>query len=144
MTLRGGSLTADVNAMLTPENGYAVEHFLDAIERVLQSNTQIVVDDLELTVSITRSKNGGAYGKLRELAQNEVIAKNRMNPTDISNTLCFTICLAHFLDPHAHTNTLETSAMDMHTHMGFTEQQQIGFKDVSKFERALGIKIVVF
>ena len=49
INLRQGNLTTDVTAMLTPENGYAVEHFLDAIERVLQSNTQIMVDDnLEL------------------------------------------------------------------------------------------------
>ena len=56
--------------------------------------------------------------------------------------MCFTICLAHFLDPHAHTNTLEISVMDMN--MCTAEQQQIGFKDVSKFERALGNKMVVF
>ena len=41
-------------------------------------------------------------------------------------------------------NTLEISALDMQTCMGFSEQQQIGFKDVSKFERALGIQIFVF
>ena len=58
-------------ALYSDIDSYAVEHFLDAIERVLQSNTQIMVDDnLELMVSITRSKTGGAYRKLRELAHN--------------------------------------------------------------------------
>ena len=99
ITLRGGSLTMDVNVMLTPENGYSVESFLGAIERVLQSNAKIMTDDnLELTVSITRCVNGGAYRKLRDLVHNDIIRKNKMNlfcPTNITNKLCFAICLAH-------------------------------------------------
>ena len=69
ITLRGGSLTTDVNETeSTPENGYAVECFF---ERMLQSNTQIMVDDnLELTLSITCSKSGGVYRKLLGLAHN--------------------------------------------------------------------------
>ena len=87
MTLRRGSLATDVNTMLTPENGYAVKCFFDSIERVLQNNTQIMVDDnLELTVSIlTHNKNGGAYRKLRELAHKEVICKNWMHSFCPSN-----------------------------------------------------------
>ena len=47
----------DVNLMLVPENGYSVESFLGAIERVLQSNAKIMTDDnLELTVSITEQE----------------------------------------------------------------------------------------
>ena len=44
------------------------------------SNAKIMTDDnLELTVSITRSKNGGVYRKLRDLVHNNVIRKNKMN-----------------------------------------------------------------
>ena len=51
--------------MLTLGNGYSVESFLGAIERVLQTYAKITTDDnLELTVSITRYKNGGVYRKL--------------------------------------------------------------------------------
>ena len=99
ITLRGGSLTTDVNVMLTQENGYSVESLLGAIERVLQSNEKILTDDnLELTVSITWSKNGGVYRKLRDLLHNDVIRKNKIHllcPSNITNKLRFAICLAH-------------------------------------------------
>ena len=77
--------------MLTPENGYSVESFLGAIERVLQSNAKIMTDDnLELTVSITWSKNGGVYRKLRDIVHNDIIRKNKINlfcPSNITNKL---------------------------------------------------------
>lgn len=36
-------------------------------------------DNLDLTVSITWSRNGGAYKKLRDIAHNKVISKKIMN-----------------------------------------------------------------
>ena len=103
-------------------------------------------DNLELTVSITRCKNGGAYRKLRDLVHNDIIRKNKMNlfyPTNITNKLCLAICLAHYLNPEAPDDTLEHAAIGIQTRVGLDVQQKIGFKDVSKCERALGVKIVV-
>lgn len=82
ITLRWSGLTADVNA-------------------ILSCHLIMTDDSLELIVSITWSKNGVVYRKLRDRAHYEVISKNRLNlfcPSNISNYLCFTICLAHHLD----------------------------------------------
>ena len=56
ITLRGPSLTGDVNVMLTPVNGYGLDYLIEAIEKVLQSNADILTDQsLELTVAIARN-----------------------------------------------------------------------------------------
>ena len=148
ITLRGDSLTSDVNALLSSRDGYNVDRFADAIERVMQSNKHITTDNsLVLTVSIAMSKNGGVRRKVRDLAHNQVIDRNRMNlfcPTNISNNLCFAICLAHFLNPHAPHNTLETIADQIQAKAGYMRDHKVGFNDIGRFEFKFGVKIVVF
>ncbi|KAL7868638.1 hypothetical protein SRHO_G00100220 [Serrasalmus rhombeus] len=72
ITLRGGSLTADVNAVLSSRDGYNVDRFADAIERVMQSNKDIPADNsLVVTVSTAMGKNGGVRRKVRDIAHNQ-------------------------------------------------------------------------
>src|SRR4029434_8919556 len=102
---------------------------------------------LEVTVTIIRSRNGGAYRKLRDLAHNEVIRKKRMNlfiPINTTNNLCFAHCIARYMHPQATTNRLQEIAADMQRRAGFTIQQKIGFRDVVKFEALYDVKIVIF
>ena len=109
ITLRGNSLTSDVNVMLTPANGYGLEHLVNAIEKVLQSNAAILTDhSLELKVAIARSRNGGGgpRRKLRDLAHDEVIKQKRMHlfsPINRSNNLCFAVFSKSSKRPH-HAN----------------------------------------
>ena len=115
LTLRGDSLTSDVNVALSSRDGCSVDRFSDAIERLMQGNKNIKTDNsLVLTVSIAMGKNGGGVRrKVRDPAHNQVIAKNGLNlfcPTNISNSLCSAICLAHFLNPDVPHNTLEPIA----------------------------------
>lgn len=62
ITLRGPSLISDVNAVLSPNNNYSVDVFTNQLEKIMQSNSDVRVDDrLHLNVSIARSKQGGVY-----------------------------------------------------------------------------------
>ncbi|XP_048008700.1 uncharacterized protein LOC125243250 [Megalobrama amblycephala] len=148
ITLRGSSLTSDVDALLSPQNNYDPDLFINQLEKILQSNSDVTVDEaLDLRVSIAMCKNGGARRKMRDLLHNQVISKNRMNlfcPTNITNNLCFTICLAHFLNPEKPHTELEAVAASIQKSAGFTDQHKISFNDISCFERMLNIKIVTF
>ncbi|MGL5905024.1 MAG: hypothetical protein ACRCZO_20250, partial [Cetobacterium sp.] len=148
ITLRGSSLTSDVDALLSPQNNYEPDLFINQLEKILQSNSDVTVDEaLDLRVSIAMCKNGGARRKMRDLLHNQVITKNRMNlfcPTNITNNLCFTICLAHFLNPEKPHTELEAVAASIQKSAGFTAQHKISFNDISCFERILNIKIVTF
>ncbi|KAI7798435.1 putative DNA polymerase-like protein, partial [Triplophysa rosa] len=60
ISLRSPSLKSDVNTVLCPDNGYDERFFVDQFEAVAQSNDQVMADDnLQLHVSIARSRNGG-------------------------------------------------------------------------------------
>ncbi|XP_053481752.1 uncharacterized protein LOC128608210 [Ictalurus furcatus] len=148
ITLRGPSLPSDVNAVLSPDNDYDLHIFTQQLENIMQSNSDVRADEcLDLYVSIARGKHGGAYRKIRDLAHNEVIARNRMNlfcPNNISNNLCFAICLSHFLQPHTPCSELESLAASLQKTAGYSVQQKIGFNDITRFERLLHVKIVVF
>ncbi|XP_059395371.1 uncharacterized protein LOC132127485 [Carassius carassius] len=150
ITLSGPSLTSDVNTLLSASNDYSVDLFISNLEKIMQSNTDVQFDEcLNLKVSIARSKQGGARRKLRDLAHNQVIDKNRLNlfvPSNIAgeNNLCFAICLAHFLNPQKPHTELEPVASALQESAGYTDQHMISLKDIAQFERMLNIKIVVF
>ncbi len=103
VSLHGESLPTDINAVLTPDNNHDVNTFIDQIERTVQSNADVGCDSaLQLCVSVVRNRKGGVRRKLSDLAHNMVIQKNMMNlfaPKNITNNMCFSICLAHFLNP---------------------------------------------
>ncbi len=96
---------------------------------------------LQLCVSVARRK------KLTDLAHNTVIQKNKMNlfvPINITDNMCFSICLANFLNPHCPDQELIRIAKNIHTDLAYEPQDKIAFHDVSKFETALDLKIVIF
>ncbi len=148
VSLHGESLPTDINAVLTPDNNHDVNTFIEQIERAVQSNMDVGCDSaLQLCVSVARNRQGGVRRKLSDLAHNMVIQKNKMNlfaPKNITNNICFSICLAHFLNPHSPDQELTRIAKNMHTEQGYEPQDKIAFHDVSKFEKALDLKIVIF
>ncbi len=150
INLRGASLTSDVNTLLSANNDYSVDLFINDLEKIMQSNSDVQFDkSLNLRVSIARSKHGGARRKIQGLAHDQVLAKNRLNlfmPLNITeeNNLCFAICLAHFLNPQKLHTELESVASALQEAAGYTDQHKISLNDIARFEHMLNIKIVVF
>ncbi len=76
-----------------------------------------------------------------------VIQKNKLNlflPGNITNNMCFSICLANFLNPQCPDQELVRIGRDIHTELGYEPQDKIAFHDVFEFEKALDLKIVIF
>ncbi len=148
VSLQGESLPTDINAVLTPDTNHDFSTFVDQIERAVQSNADVGCDSaLQLCVSVVRNRQGGVRRKLSDVAHNMVIQKNKMNlfvPKNISDNRCFSICLAHFLNPHCPDQELFDIAGNIHAELGYGPQDKIAFHDVSKFEAALDLKIVIF
>ncbi len=148
VSLHGESLPTDINAVLTPDNNHDVNTFIEQIERAVQSNADVGSDSaLQLCVSVARNRQGGVRRKLSDLAHNMVIQKNKMNlfiPKNITDNMCFSICLAHFLNPQCPDQELVRIGRDIHTELGYEPQDKIAFHDVYKFEKALDLKIVIF
>lgn len=149
ITLTAPSLQTPVIGILTHGNNYDVDGFMDQIERVLQSNDRLLSDqtvEFEASVAMNR-QGGGRRRKLVDLAVDEVIKRKKTSlfcPTNISNNLCFSICLARFLNPQHPESELEKLGTVIQNSVGFSIQDRIGLGDIASFERALGIKIVVF
>ncbi len=148
VSLQGESLPTDINAVLTPDTDHDFSTFIDHIERAVQSNADVGCDSaLQLCVSVVRNRQGGGRRKLTDLAHNIVIQKNKMNlfvPKNIADNRCFSICLAHFLNPHCPDQELHAIACKIHSELGYQPQDEIAFHDVSKFESALDLRIVIF
>ncbi len=56
---------------------------------------------------------------------------NIFAPKNITDNMCFSICLAHFLNPHCHNQELVRLASNIHTDMSYGPQNKIAFHDVS-------------
>ncbi len=148
VSLQGESLPTHINAVLTPDTNHDFSTFADQIERAVQSNADVECDSaLQLCVSVVRNRQGGARRKLTDLAHNTVIQKNKLNlyvPKNIADNRCFSICLAHFLNPHCPDQEILGIACKIHAELGYGPQDKIAFHDVSKFEAALDLRIVIF
>ncbi|MGL5597509.1 MAG: hypothetical protein ACRDDA_05195, partial [Aeromonas sp.] len=148
LTLRGASLKTDVNAVLSQGNNYDVNVFTEQIEKMLQSDDRMLSDDtVEISASVAMNRQGGGRRKLVDLAIDQVIKRKKISlfcPINVTNNLCFSICLVHFLEPQLPENELEARALVMHNDAGFAIQDKIGLHDTETFENLLGIKIVVF
>lgn len=150
IALQGATLPTDINAVLTPDNNHDINVFVDQIEQAVQSNTDVSFDSaLELCVSVARNKQGGGGSrrKLTDLAHNQVIQKNRMHllsPKNFADNMCFSACIAHFLNPQSPDYELMRIARGIHTDLGYDPRDKIALHDVSKFEAHLDLKIVIF
>ncbi|XP_067291546.1 uncharacterized protein [Pseudorasbora parva] len=148
ISLTGANLPTAINAVLTPENNHNADLFIDQIERAAQSNKEVSNDtQMNFRISIAMDRSGGARRKITDLAITETIRKNKMNlfcPINVEDNMCFSYCLAHFLNPKAPDDELKKIAEEIHTRAGYTTQTKIGFHDISIFERFLDLKIVVF
>ncbi|XP_026139311.1 uncharacterized protein LOC113115834 isoform X1 [Carassius auratus] len=148
ITLTAPSLQTPVSGILTRGNNYDADGFMDQIEKVLQSNDRLLSDQtVEFEASVAMNRQGGGRRKLTDLAVDEVIKRKKTSlfcPINISNNLCFSICLARFLNPQRPESELEKLASVIQNSVGFSIQDRIGLGDIASFERALDIKIVVF
>nr|XP_021323064.1 uncharacterized protein LOC110438038 isoform X1 [Danio rerio] len=148
LCLRTPTLKSDVNAVLTPGNNYDVNLFTDQIAKILQSDDRLSANEtVEIEAEVVMNRLGGGRRKLTDLAFDQVIKRKKTSlfiPTNISNKLCFSICIAHFLDPKLPECELENHASIIHNKVGLAIQDKVGFHDIAKFENMLDIKIVVF
>lgn len=148
LTLKGPNLKSDVTGVLTPSNNYDVNIFIDQISRILQSDDQLMSDDqIEIQANIAMNRQGGGTRrKLVDLSLNEVIKRKKMSlfcPMNVSNKLCFSICLARFLNPQLPESELESCALSIHNNAGFSINDPIALHHIGTFEKLLDIKIVV-
>ncbi|MGL5901449.1 MAG: hypothetical protein ACRCZO_02085, partial [Cetobacterium sp.] len=148
LTLSAPTLKSPVSAVLTDGNNYSVNIFTDQIEKVLQSCDRMMSDDsVEIEANVAMNRQGGGHRrKLTDLALDQVVKRKKMLlfcPTNVSNNLCFSICLARFLNPQLPENELERTAATIHNSAGFSIKKQIGFDNIRAFESLLDIKIVV-
>ncbi|XP_048025642.1 uncharacterized protein LOC125254846 [Megalobrama amblycephala] len=148
LTLSAPTLKSPVSAVLSDGNNYDTDIFTDQIAKVLQSSNRLMSEDsVEIEANVAMNRRGGGRRKLTDLALDQVIKRKKMSlfcPTNVSNNLCFSICLAHFLNPQLPENELERIAATIHNNAGFSIQKQIGFDNIRAFESLLGIKIVFF
>ncbi|KAI7814543.1 putative DNA polymerase-like protein, partial [Triplophysa rosa] len=145
LTLSGPRLKSDVTAILSPGNDYDVNVFTDQIKKFLQSDDRLMCDDaVEIGATVASNRQGGGRHRriLTDLALDQVIKRKKTSlfcPINIANNLCFSICLAHFLDPELPESDLESRAEVIQNEAGFTIQDKIGLHDIATFERRFGI-----
>ncbi|XP_067296541.1 uncharacterized protein [Pseudorasbora parva] len=148
MTMSAPALQTPVSGVLTSGNDYSVDLLMEQFEKVLQSNDRLLSDDVvEIDATVAMNRQGGGRRKLTDLAVHQVIKKKKSTlfcPINLSNNLCFSICLARFLNPQLPENELEKLATSIQNAVGFSIHNPIALSDIAVFERALGIKIVVF
>ena len=69
ISLAGESLPGSINAVLTPDSHHDPSSFINQIEQVTQSNSDVTSDStLTLQISIVRDKTGGGRRKISDLA----------------------------------------------------------------------------
>ncbi|KAG1952108.1 extracellular sulfatase Sulf-2 [Pimephales promelas] len=69
MAVSAPSLQTPVSSVLTSGNNYDIDAFLDQIEKVVQSNDQILSDEaMEFDATVVMSRRGGVRRKLTDLA----------------------------------------------------------------------------
>ncbi|XP_037614712.1 uncharacterized protein LOC119481662 isoform X1 [Sebastes umbrosus] len=148
--LRGPSLASDVQAVLNADNEYNVDLFMEEISQVLQSNDDSMTDDeLEFIVTVARDSRGGSHRlRLGQVSYEEILAKkgrHLYNPDNMGdNNLCFSICLAHFVNNAMAGDEKLEYAKQLYTAVGFDHMHKVSFSDVTKFEKHLDMKIIVF
>lgn len=144
-----GDFVFPVSARL-PNGEVEPNTFLSLIEQVVQSNQEILTDDtLELVVQIVHNLEGGVgpRRKVTDIFDSELIKKKRMHLivlTNKDNNLCFATCVVMLLDPGLTTSDAEQKGRDLQTSVGLSELTKVSLSDINKFEKDLGVKIVVF
>ncbi|XP_051811557.1 uncharacterized protein LOC127536113 isoform X1 [Acanthochromis polyacanthus] len=106
-------------------------------------------DDLELVVSVARNSSGGSRLRLGNVPYDEILSKKERhlyNPENdgSQNNLCFSLCLAHFVNKTLSPADKMKYAKQLHNAVGFYETHKVSLSDITKFENHLNIKIVVF
>ncbi|KAL3983293.1 interferon-induced GTP-binding protein Mx [Sarotherodon galilaeus] len=149
VVLRGPSLASDVQAVLNPDDQYDPDLFLDQIAQVMQSNDESIGDDeLEFIVTVAQnSSGGGARLKLANIPYDEILSKkgkHMYTPNNTHNNLCFSLCIAHSLNPTAPEHEKYATAKQLHAQVGLRDTQTVSFSDVCKFEKHLNVKIVIY
>ncbi len=112
LTMNSKSLKSSVNAVLTPGNNYDINLFTEQIEKILQSDDQLLSDDsVEIEVDVAMNRQGGGHRrKLTDLPLQQVIKRKKMSlfvPLNCANNLCFSFCLVRFLEPQLPESELE-------------------------------------
>ncbi|XP_031153064.1 uncharacterized protein LOC116048233 [Sander lucioperca] len=149
--LRGAALAAPIQTVLTSNDEYSADTFLEEIANAMQSNDTSLTDDrLEFIVTIARNMSGGSgRRKLGSVCYDEILSAkgnalyNPMNRDDNEN-LCFALCLAHYVDSRMTESEKIDYAKQLHRDVGLECTHKVSFSDVDRFQKHLNMKIVIF
>ena len=147
--LRGDHLQQPKSLILQGNENFDSSGFETLLERLVQSNYQIISDpSLEMIVQVVSPPRGrGQRRKMESVLEYEFVKKKAkhlfiiLNPND---SLCFSINLAHLIDPLASDDECKRMALELHRKAGLDPNNGVGLNQISLFERALGCKIIVY
>lgn len=92
--------------------------FLDQIAQVMQSNDESIGDDeLEFIVTVAQNSSGGARLKLANIPYDDILSKKGKHlytPNNTHNSLCFSLCIAHSLNPTSPEHEKQATAKQLH------------------------------
>ncbi|XP_055742880.1 uncharacterized protein LOC129826318 [Salvelinus fontinalis] len=144
----GDSMHSTVSLIL-PNGEADLEQFIALLERLVQSNLDVIADrTIELVVQIICQPQGGGgqRRKLDSLMQSDIISNKRANLINVhnpGNKLCFAIGRAHLLSPGCTDLASLQKAQELQTAVGLGIHDAVAFSDIVQFENVLNIKIVV-
>lgn len=143
LELRNPDLKECVSVILSDENDLSSLSVL--LDRLGQTNT--FVNDLEIVVHIVQVPNGGTGVKRPLEDTSEWIQKIQRYLYQVNNPdsqLSFATSLAHCLYPDANNHRAAAIGAKIQKHVELGRQAQVTFEDITKFEKHLNRKIVVF
>ena len=151
--LRGPAVDVPIQTMLNSGDGYNTDTFLEQVAQAMQSNDNSLTDDsLELIVTIARNMSGGGVGRRRKLGSigyDQILSEKGnalYNPKNNAgnDNLCFSLCLAHYVNSRWSHDEKMNYAKHLHSDLGFDYTHKVSFSDVDRFQKHLKMKIVIF
>ena len=149
VTLDGPSLSSSVHTTVYADNPDIADNFLDELVNVVQSNDSVMADDdLYMTINIALGSSGGSRVPLSRIPYDQIINRRAASgglysPFNEDN-LCFSMCIAKYMNPGKSMAEISRIAKDIHTCTGFDLTHRVRLQDISAFEVILEKKIIVF
>lgn len=147
--VRGESLQNNIS-MIRRDGAENLEQFQPLLDQLVQSNSEISMDhSLEVVIQIVRNQAGGMgqKRKLKSLMDCDILKKKGRFLYIVDNTdsqMCFSITVAHLLDPSLNDTQASQWGAEIHRSAELSADSPVTLEDVSKFEKVLGCRIVVF
>ncbi|KAM3592547.1 uncharacterized protein V6R79_021105 [Siganus canaliculatus] len=140
LELRRQNLQNNVAVVIDNDAGADLTAFQALLDQVVQSNMAVMTDPLlELIVQIIHNPGGGGKRELETVIDEEIIKKKRryLYCVENNNQLCFSICVAHLLNPLLTDEEAESCGREIQENVGLSCQTPVTFTDIAHFERVL-------